>query len=68
MGQMRIAYSIFVGRPKVMRQARMHRVRWEDNIKMEFKEIGCENVDSWDSVEGPVARAFVNTVMNIRVP
>jgi hypothetical protein len=40
-----------------------------DNIKMDFKEIGCSGVDwidlAWD---GDRWRTVVNTVMNLRVP
>jgi hypothetical protein len=46
------------------------RSRWEDNIKLNLREIGI-NVKNWirlaqDRV-GPVAD-FVNTVINLRVP
>jgi hypothetical protein len=45
------------------------RHRWEDNIKMGFKEIGCEGVNwshlAQDSVQW---RIVVNMVMNLRVP
>ena len=45
------------------------RCRWEDNIKMDFQEMGCggvewielaQNTDRW--------RALVNAVMNLQVP
>jgi hypothetical protein len=45
------------------------RRRWEDNIKLVFKEIGIDGANwiqlTWDMVKW---RAFVNTVMNLRVP
>jgi hypothetical protein len=45
------------------------RSRWEDNIKMKFRETVMDG-ENWirpaqDRVQW---RAFVNTVMNIRVP
>ena len=43
--------------------------RWEDNIKMDLKEIGV-NVRSWiDSAQyGDYWRALENAVLNLRVP
>jgi len=42
--------------------------RWEDNIKMDLKEIRCE-MDLIHLVQGRGQwRALVNTVMNLRVP
>jgi hypothetical protein len=41
--------------------------RWEDNIKMDLKEIRCE-MDLIHLVQGRGQwRALVNTVMNLRV-
>jgi hypothetical protein len=34
-----------VGNPERMRQLRILRLGWEDNIKMGLKEIGWEEVD-----------------------
>jgi len=41
----------------------------EDNIKIDLKEIGCENLD-WTHMaqDGVQWRAVVNTVVNLRVP
>jgi hypothetical protein len=43
--------------------------RWEDNIKMYFKETECEGMD-WMHLaqDRDQWRAVVNTVMNGRVP
>jgi hypothetical protein len=50
-------------------KGRDHRCRWEDNIKMDLREIGWEGVDwmhlAWDRDHW---RAVVNTIMNLRVP
>jgi hypothetical protein len=40
--------------------------RWEDNIKMDLKEIGLKGMDWTDfAQEGHQWRYFVNTVMNL---
>jgi hypothetical protein len=41
---MRNAFRILVGKPEGVPPGR-HRHRWEDNIKMDLKEIGCDNMD-----------------------
>jgi hypothetical protein len=45
------------------------RRRWEDNIKMDLREIGFGDVD-WIHLAQDRDRwlALVNTVMNLRVP
>jgi hypothetical protein len=69
MGEVRDAYNILVGRPEGRRPLGRHRRRWEDNIKLDLREIGFGDVDwidvaqDWDRW-----RALVNTVMNLRVP
>jgi hypothetical protein len=45
---MRGAYNILVGRPEGRRPLGRPRRRWEDNIKMDQREIGFGDVD-WDS-------------------
>jgi hypothetical protein len=45
------------------------RRRWVDNIKMDFREIGWDNMDWIDLAhDRDKWRALVNTVMNLRVP
>jgi hypothetical protein len=68
LGEGRGVYRILVGRPEGKRPLGRPRRRWEDNIKMDLREIGIEG-SNWiqlvqDRVQG---RAFVNTVMNLRV-
>jgi hypothetical protein len=62
-------YRVLVGRTKGKRPLGRPRRWWEDNIKMDLGEIGVDGA-SWiqlaqDRVQW---RAFVNTVMNLRVP
>jgi hypothetical protein len=45
MGEVRGAYNILVGGPEGRRPLGRPRLRWEDNIKMDLREIGFGNVD-----------------------
>ena len=43
--------------------------RWEDNIKMDLREVACGSMGWIDlSQDRDRWRAFVNTVMNFGVP
>jgi hypothetical protein len=68
-GEVRGAYNILVGRPEGRRPLGRPRCRWEDNIKMDLREIGSGNVD-WIHLAQDRDRwlVFVNTVMNLQVP
>ena len=45
------------------------RRRWEDNIKMDLKELGCGGMDWIELAEDRDRwRAFVNAVMNLQIP
>jgi 3-oxoacyl-ACP reductase-like protein len=41
MGEGRGMYRVLVGKPEGKRPLGRPRHRWEDNIKMDFKEAGC---------------------------
>jgi hypothetical protein len=67
-GKERGVYRVMVGRTEGKRLLGRPRRRWEDNIKMDLREIGID-VPNWirltqDSVQW---RAFMNTMMNLRV-
>jgi hypothetical protein len=40
MGERRGAYRVLVGKPEGRRPLGRTRRRWEDNIKMDFREVG----------------------------
>jgi hypothetical protein len=66
MGEVRGAYNILVGRPEGRRPLGRPRLRWEDNIKMDLREIGFGDVDWIDLAQDrDGSRALVNTVMNL---
>jgi len=44
MGESRDVYRVLVGRPEGKRLLGTHRNRWEDNIKMDFQEVGYESI------------------------
>jgi hypothetical protein len=69
MGEGRDVYSVLVGRPESKRPLRRSRRRWEDNIKMDLREIGINGANWIQLAQDRVQwRACVNTVMNLQVP
>jgi hypothetical protein len=65
----RNGYTILVGKPEGKRQLARSRYRWEDNIKMDLKEIGWGGMDWIDLTQDKSQwRALVNMVMNLWVP
>jgi hypothetical protein len=49
MGEVRGAYIVLVGRPEGRRPLGKPRRRWEDNIKVDLREIGFGGVDPLSS-------------------
>jgi hypothetical protein len=45
MGERRGVYRVLVGKPEGKRTLGGPRCRWEDNIKMDLKEVGCWGMD-----------------------
>jgi hypothetical protein len=69
MGEGRGVYRVLVGRPEGKRPLGRPRLRWEDNIKLDLREIGIDG-SNWIQLAQDRVQwwAFVNTVMNFRVP
>jgi hypothetical protein len=69
MGERRGVYSVLVGKPERKRSLPRPRRRWEDNIKMDLQDVGCGVMDWIDLAQYRDRwRAFVNAVMNLRIP
>jgi hypothetical protein len=69
MGERRGVYRVFVVNPEGKRPHGRPRCRWEDNIKMDLQEVGCEGMDWIDLAQDRDRwREVVNAVMNLRVP
>jgi hypothetical protein len=68
-GVKRNAYGIIVGKSERKIPLRTPRHRWEDNIKMNLREIRWGGMDWIDLAEDRDQwQDLVNTVMNLRVP
>jgi predicted CoA-binding protein len=69
LGKKRNSYRVLVVNPEGKRLLGRPRCRWEDNIKMHLKEIGCEDLDwvnmarDWDKW-----LAILQTVIDVWVP
>ena len=69
MGESRHACRILMERPEGWKPLGRPRHTWEDNIKIDLKEVGWGGMDWIDLAEvRNRRRAFVNAVMNLRVP
>ncbi|KAJ4429432.1 hypothetical protein ANN_21601 [Periplaneta americana] len=69
MGESRNAFRVLVGRPEGKRPLGRPRCRWEDNIKMDLREVGYDDRD-WINLaqDRDRWRAYVRAAMNLRVP
>jgi hypothetical protein len=61
--RMRNAYSILVGKPEGKRPLERPKYRWEDNIRMDLRVMGWEDVE-W-MLLAHQWHVLVNTVMNL---
>jgi hypothetical protein len=69
MGERIGVYKVLVGKPEGKRQLGRRRHGWEDNIKMDFQEVGYGGLDWITLVQDRDRwRELVNVVMNLWVP
>ena len=68
MGKTRGVCRVLVGKHEGKRPLGRPRRRWEDNIKTDLQEVGCEGMD-WIELAQDTDRwrALLNAVMNLRV-
>jgi len=65
MGEGRGVYRVLVGKPEGKRPLGRPRRRWENNIKMDLKEVGCGDMDWIELAQDRDRwRSLVNAVMN----
>ncbi|KAJ4435739.1 hypothetical protein ANN_18356 [Periplaneta americana] len=63
------ANRVLVGRPEGKRPLGRPRRRWEDNIKMDLREVGYDDRDWLNLAQDRDRwRAYVRAAMNLRVP
>jgi hypothetical protein len=62
-------YRVLVGKPESKRPLGRPRRRCEDNIKLDLREIVIDGANWIRLAQERIQwRAFVNTVMNLRIP
>ena len=62
-------YRVLVEKPEGRKPLGRHRLKWEDNIKMNLQEVGCGNMGWIEMAVGRDRwRALETAVMNLRVP
>ena len=68
-GEIRSAFKILTGKPTGKRPLGRPRRRWEDNSRMDLKEVGI-NAGNWVDLaqDRNYWRALVNAALNLRVP
>jgi hypothetical protein len=68
-GEKKNVYMIVMAKPEGKRTKGRIRRRWEDNIKMDVREMGWGSMDWIDlPLDRDQWRALLNTVMNLRIP
>ena len=69
MGERRGVYRVVVEECEGKRPLWRPRLGWENNIKMDLQEVGCEGMDWIELAQDRDSwRAIVNAVMSLRIP
>ena len=69
MRERRNVYRVLVGNPEAKRPLGKSRRRWEDNIKMDLQDVGCDGMDWIELAQDRDRwRSLVNGLMILRVP
>ena len=69
MGEGRSVYRVLVGKPEERRPLGRPRLRGEDNIRMDLREVVCGCVDWMEPAQDRDRwRELVSAMMNLRVP
>jgi hypothetical protein len=69
MGKGRSVYRVLVGKPEGNGRLGRPRLRWDDNVTMDLKEVGCEFEDQIGlDQDRDTCRAPVSAVKTLRVP
>jgi len=69
MGEERGVYRVLVGKPEGRSPLERPRCTWEDNIRMDFQEVGCGYMDWIGQVQDRDSwQTLVSPVMNLQVP
>jgi len=67
MGERRGVYRVLVGKPEGKRPLGRPKLRWEDNIKINLKEVGYGGMDWLELAQDKDRwRVIVNALMNFR--
>ena len=68
-GTVQTCIRVLLCKPEGRRPLGRPRLRWEDNIKMDLREVGCDSGEWTDLAEvRDQWRAYVRAVMNLQVP
>jgi hypothetical protein len=67
-GEVRGGYRVLVGKPEGKRPLGRPRRRWEENIKLDIREVGCGDMDCIELAQDRDRwRALMNAIINLRV-